>query len=1084
MNLRPIYTVLALTTFGTGLSLPSAQAACTDGATASATAGSNCTANSAAYTAATNVVTATDAGSILTLTQPSVTVTSGSNVAGSQVVANTGTTIHALGNLTVNSSTGTNSRSVLVDGGGTLTVEGDLVITRDGNNPSGANLENRGAVTVNGSTTLTNNNADGIRSISNTVAVTTLNGPVTINVGAIGIWMGASNQVHILDMLDVTSNVSTTGTSIAVAITDNASVVVDGVSNISTTSNSSATTAHAVQLAGNGLLDLAGGGTISTVGATARGINASDASQFISRDALTINTQGTGAAYGIYLQNTASATLDETSITTTGANAYGIYLNNTATTGTTLTLNDVLTIETSGTGAHGFASIYNPASAVVMQSGSSILTHGDGAHGLAISIPTGDMNPWTVGTGVTIDTEGDNARAVLLNAPAGNVNFSNAGDLTTTGTGGNGIHINDALGGTVTNSGTIATPQAAALYSQATGLIAASNTATGVMTGTVLQAAGQLDLNNAGQWNNTGDSVLTNLTNSSTGVIDYAAPAGGVVKTISAVTYTGLGGSTLDLNGGTLNLSNGGTSAGTMSGAGLMNLTGGTMQALAANTFSTDASVTVAAPATLDLNGFNQTIAGLTNAGLVSMGINTTPGTLLTVNGNVVGQGGTIHFNTVLNDASVQLTDKLIIGNGGTASGNSLISVTDAANGTAGAITTGNGILLVETTGGATTAATAFTLAAPVVAGPYDYTLVRGSADASGPENWYLRSHLDCALDPTAPVCNGGDFRPETSLDAALPSLALIYGRALMDTLHERIGEEEDLRGSTGLHDKTPYTGGWLRIIGQRGKQDGDRLGIYGSGPKFSYDFATLQGGHDLIRAENANGVRHHLGLTFAFGTADGDVTHYNGAKGDLDLKAYTLGAYWTGFSAAGAYLDVMLQGTRYELGSNAHRGLKSFETDGYGFAGSLEAGYPIKLDNGWFIEPQAQLIYQKINLDDDWDNGARVHFKDVDSLTGRLGARIGRTWKLAGADSRFMTAWIRPNLWREFRGDPVTTFSSATGPVPFHSTLRGSWGEINLGISGQMSKTTTLFANVSYQSRFDGDGSGYGGKIGVRVNW
>ena len=57
-------------------------------------------------------------------------------------------------------------------------------------------------------------------------------------------------------------------------------------------------------------------------------------------------------------------------------------------------------------------------------------------------------------------------------------------------------------------------------------------------------------------------------------------------------------------------------------------------------------------------------------------------------------------------------------------------------------------------------------------------------------------------------------------------------------------------------------------------------------------------------------------------------------------------------------------------------------------------------------------------------------------------------------------------------------------GFVPFHADLGGLWGEFNAGISGQVTSTTTLFANASYQSRFDGGGFAYTGKAGVRMTW
>ena len=121
----------------------------------------------------------------------------------------------------------------------------------------------------------------------------------------------------------------------------------------------------------------------------------------------------------------------------------------------------------------------------------------------------------------------------------------------------------------------------------------------------------------------------------------------------------------------------------------------------------------------------------------------------------------------------------------------------------AGALTAGNGILVVDAISGGTTVPGAFGLAGPAVAGPYEYTLFRSSVDASNPQAWYLRSTLNCRLTPTLPECQTPvppeppvpptpptpvvpNYRAETSLYAAVPSMALLYGRNLLDTLHER----------------------------------------------------------------------------------------------------------------------------------------------------------------------------------------------------------------------------------------------------------------------------------------------------------
>lgn len=82
------------------------------------------------------------------------------------------------------------------------------------------------------------------------------------------------------------------------------------------------------------------------------------------------------------------------------------------------------------------------------------------------------------------------------------------------------------------------------------------------------------------------------------------------------------------------------------------------------------------------------------------------------------------------------------------------------------------------------------------------------------------------------------------------------------------------------------------------------------------------------------------------------------------------------------------------------------------------------------------------------------------------------------------MTAWVRPNLWHEFLGDPKTPFSSATGFQPFRADIGGSWFELNGGVSAQINPTTSLYLNTSCQWGLDGDSTAWDGKVGLRFNW
>ena len=507
------------------------------------------------------------------------------------------------------------------------------------------------------------------------------------------------------------------------------------------------------------------------------------------------------------------------------------------------------------------------------------------------------------------------------------------------------------------------------------------------------------------------------------------------------------------------------------------------------------------------------------NAGILDLTSGASgPTDSFTIVGNYVGQGGRLLLQSVLAGDGAA-SDRLVV-SAGSATGTTALIVTNA--GGPGALTVANGIQVVDAINGASTVPGAFTLGAPAVAGPYEYTLFRGSVDASNPQAWYLRSTVDCSL-PNAPIppCPKPipptpptppapppappapptppappappappkppipHFRQEVSLVAALPALALLYGRSILDTLHQRVGEQEHLRDKMDLATTAYANGAWGRVIAQHGNREGHPVGIYGAGPKYDYDFAAIQAGQDVYRWQQASGARTHAGLYAALGMGHGDLTHFNGMAAGRDvLTAYSLGGYTTYFGPAGWYLDGVVQATLYDMRANSAR-LAAMETDGWGFAASLEGGYPFKLSGGWIIEPQAQVVYQTIGLDDTSDRAASVKFSDIDSLAARIGVRFANTWKMGAASQpSLVTTWFRPNLWQEFLGDPTTAFSSATGLIPFRAHLGGEWLELNGGITAQIDRTTSLFANASYQLGLDGRSDAWDGKIGLRVNW
>lgn len=468
----------------------------------------------------------------------------------------------------------------------------------------------------------------------------------------------------------------------------------------------------------------------------------------------------------------------------------------------------------------------------------------------------------------------------------------------------------------------------------------------------------------------------------------------------------------------------------------------------------------------------------LTNAGTVAF----TPyaggayRTLTTT--NYIGQGGTLGLNTYL--ASDGSPSDLLVINTGTASGTSGLLINNTGP---GAETTGNGIQVIKTMAGGTTAAGAFHLGRAAVAGPYEYQLHRGAIDGSDPDGWYLRTRQnDCSVPG---ICPSPYIRPEVSVYTAIAPSALLYGSTLLDTLDERIGRSEGPAAQNGLAAgdaaSKPHNV-WGRLLGMRGSRNGDIRGIYGYGPSYDYSFQGIQVGTDLYRKPREDGHRDQAGIYGAIGYSKTNVTHYDQTKaGDNRFTGYSIGGYWTHMSAEDAYVDLIGQLTRYDVKAGSQRGLPDMKTKGLGWAVSGEIGKPIRLQQDWIVEPQAQLVYQSLNLDDAVDAGASMQFSDMDSLQGRLGLRIAKDTK---GKEEATGGGVRVSVWREFKGTPVTSISTASGYLPFRADMGGSWWEVKAGMTSKRNKRTYIYGNIGYQQTFDKAAYAWDAKIGMRVDW
>jgi outer membrane autotransporter protein len=554
---------------------------------------------------------------------------------------------------------------------------------------------------------------------------------------------------------------------------------------------------------------------------------------------------------------------------------------------------------------------------------------------------------------------------------------------------------------------------------------------------------------------------------------------------------------------------------------GATNVNAGTLRAGVPNTFSPNSAVTVVGGGTLDLNGFKQTVSSLTNAGLVKMGTGTPPGTILTTT-SYIGTGGTVAINTFLGgDGSP--SDKLVV-NGGSATGNSFLHVTNV--GGPGAETTGNGILVVNAINGATTAPGGFALLGEVRGGAFDYDLFRGGVSGSNSGDWFLRSDFvveppvvppvlppetSLPLDPPPNPLPPGVYPiigPELATYGVVQPLARQLGLTILGTLDDRVGDtyEPDPCGVapavTSIVVPTRKPGPapapcplfspslWGRFFGQT--VDNHYRAF--ADPRADGNLGGFQGGIDLLHGSLIAGQYDRAGLYGAYGdtnvSVDGLVTnpaataYIFGHTGSVNLDAWSGGAYWTHIGPAGWYLDAVLQGTSYS--GSASTAFARLDTNGWGFIASLEGGYPFawpQLGPGFVIEPQAQILWQKVSFGQRNDGLGDVALGDTTGPTGRIGLKT--KWTIVTAGGQVWQPYLRANLWEDW-GAQVNTTYSGTDIAPL--SARGTLLELGGGLTAKLNANVSLFANADYEFAV-GDTNGdrrnsVRGTLGARYTW
>ncbi|HHG9063483.1 TPA: autotransporter outer membrane beta-barrel domain-containing protein [Citrobacter freundii] len=465
-------------------------------------------------------------------------------------------------------------------------------------------------------------------------------------------------------------------------------------------------------------------------------------------------------------------------------------------------------------------------------------------------------------------------------------------------------------------------------------------------------------------------------------------------------------------------------------------ITNGVLQAGNANTLSSASHHYVVADTTLNTQGYNQTVAGLSNGGDVSL-IGQQTGTTLTVKGDYTGEKGTINMAAIQNGSGAGIADRLII-DGGKASGSTLLDVDGSG---LGAPTIGDGIEVVTALNGATTTAQtsrdAFHLAADrMAAGAFEYQLHAGNAQGQG-ENWYLRS----------------EYRPETMLYSGLASVVRQGDISLLGNMHQRMGDEV----KPGIDEDNRA---WARMIGYSGKTKLDDA----AGTQTSSHTMGIQVGVDMYANESWK-AGMYTSILDIDSNVKGTKTGSDGKGGNIDDNAFYVGGYATWFSGDGMYVDNVLQYGNHKSRLAATGNNGSYTVRGNTLTASTEVGKSFRLGaSAWSLEPQAQLIYQYSDFDNSTLDGVtptKVKMDTADSFTARLGVRL-----VADYDTNHgkFQPYGRVNVWQGLGSKDKTHFSNAVATTTLESSQQYSSTEVAAGLSWSIDRNLQVYGELGTQ--------------------
>ena len=242
--------------------------------------------------------------------------------------------------------------------------------------------------------------------------------------------------------------------------------------------------------------------------------------------------------------------------------------------------------------------------------------------------------------------------------------------------------------------------------------------------------------------------------------------------------------------------------------------------------------------------------------------------------------------------------------------------------------------------------------------------------------------------------------------------------------------------------------------------QQGEPTGIWArvGGGKYSFNakgidtdttYTRIQGGYD---AKTSRGW-----------TVGGQVSYLRGNddyvfNGTGKEKAFAVGAYGLKDLGNNQYIHIESQVGRASNDFTVRNEISeslSGETKANAYSIGARYGKTVKLSNGTYIEPQAQLSYTHFGGDS--FNAGRMHVEQsgVSSTAGGIGLEIGKNF---GAGN----IYTRVGVNHAFSGTVKTAYTSGATTKYTSEDIKGTWTDLAFGGRYDFNANNSIFADLS----------------------